>query len=283
MSDDTYGDEQTPQESAPESTGGYDTPAESTSPSEDPQYDVPEMGRVPASELVKGYLRQADYTRKTQAIADRARQFQQWEQEKGSYEEAFGQLREFLKDKQRLSQYLAVMGQEAAPPDQDPNEILTASRAQELLSAREQQLQSTFRNQLDQMRQEILTSTLENQYSEAVNQKLARVGEQFPELRSIPGMEGLIRQAVKSQNPTSIEHALSLFDQAAQYYMKTIDSVAQSRVAKSQKTPLSRGIEPPASATPSQRPESRDYNGIRDPRLRDQVMKDIMRIVSSGG
>lgn len=288
---DSY-DDQTSAPDSQDTTGipsPSDTHAESASPpmpsADDPYYDVPNVGRLPVSELVKGYSRQADYTRKTQALAQQARQFQQWDQEKQAYEQALSQLRDFLQDRNRLAQYMAALGGDAQQaPTQDPDEILTAARAQELLAQREQQLQRGFQSQLEQVRQQILTESLENQYSEAVTQKLRALGAQYPELRSIPGMEGLLRQAVKSQNPQGIDEALEMFDQAAQYYMKTIDGLAQSRVAKVQQTPLARGIEPPTAATPAPpRGGADQYTGVRDPRLRDAVIKDIMRIVSSGG
>ena len=289
---DMFSDDQTSQDSSLSSNqeSGYESPSESASPSspDDPHFEVPDVGRVPSSELVKGYLRQADYTRKTQALADRGRQYQQWDQEKQQYEQAMGQLREFLQDKQRISQYLAAMGgqvqEQAQAPSLDPNEILTAARAQELMTQRETLLQQSFQQRMEQMRQEIFTSSLENQYTESVNTKLRGLGEQYPELRQIPGMERLLREAVKSQNPTSIEQALGLFDQAASFYMKTLDGLAQKRVAQVQKTPLARGIEPPNGAAPAPRPDSTaSYAGVRDPRLRNQVVQDIMRIMSSGG
>ena len=92
-------------------------------------------------------------------------------------------------------------------------------------------------------------------------------------------MEVLLRQAVQSQKPRDINEALQLFDQAADFYAKRFKAMVQQTVSRPD-NPVNRGIQPPTNAAPMSEGEPTDFTGIKDPRLRDLVMKDITAALS---
>lgn len=79
--------------------GTNDKPSEeSVTPDEDPEYEVTADGKtekVKLSELKNSYMRQADYTRKTQEIAETRRSL---EQKRAEQDEAYTRLSQVLKD-----------------------------------------------------------------------------------------------------------------------------------------------------------------------------------------
>ncbi len=84
--------EEEPEESEEEDEGDLEESAEEQEQEEDPLFTVTANGEeieVTYDELLKGYSRQADYTRKTQEIAQ---QRQQYEQAKSQYESALPEL-----------------------------------------------------------------------------------------------------------------------------------------------------------------------------------------------
>ena len=95
--------EEEPEESEEDDEGDLEESAEEQEQEEDPLFTVTANGEdieVTYDELLKGYSRQADYTRKTQEIAQ---QRQQYEQAKSQYESALPELMQ-LKE-----QYVSVL------------------------------------------------------------------------------------------------------------------------------------------------------------------------------
>jgi hypothetical protein len=263
-----------------EDTSGADTQGGSINDGQQQQqsdvWDVPGIGQVPREELIKGYLRQQDYTRKTMAMSQRDREAEQLRQNYAAMEATLGQVRAFLQDRAQLENYLRQLP--GGEPEIAPDTILTAAEAQQLMQRQLGTTQNQFAQQVQQAEQRILQNVYEQQYTQSIDSKLREVGTRHPELTRVPGMELLLREAVKSQKPQSIEQVLSLFDQAAAYYSTQLKGLAKQQVAVKPNNPLNRGIEPPSGGAPMPEPEPTEFTGVKDPNLRNLVMQDLMRM-----
>ena len=103
--------EEVPEEETPEEETPEETPEEASEEAGEEEgmekaYEIPGVGEVTEDELVKGYLRQADYTRKTQELAQMRR----------ALEDAYKLLQE------QARQQVAPTAEAEAPPPPSPLE-----------------------------------------------------------------------------------------------------------------------------------------------------------------
>jgi hypothetical protein len=239
------------------------------------EFEIPGVGKVSRDEIVKCYLRQQDYTRKTTAISQKEREFQRVHQQATAMERALIEARTLLSDRAKLAQYLASLpgGEPELPADQ----VLTTADVQALLKRQRTESESVIERRIRETEEKIATQAFEAQYTQTIDSHLRSLGEQHPELKQVPGMERLLREAVSSQNPASIDEALALFSQAAAFYSTRLRGVAKTVVAPPN-NPLNRGLVPPSGGrTPAPDPSGDNFSGVKDPGLRDLVMKDIER------
>lgn len=232
----------------------------------EPTYDVTVGGEtqsVPLSELLKGYSRTADYTRKTQALSERERQYQG---RIGEYEAALGEIANLLDNEELLKQYIAKRFAQAQQVQQQgqPPQQLTMEQIQQLLAQQQQATQG----QMQQLYTTIQTQQLANEYGQQINAKLATLKQQHPSVFFRPGMERLIREEVQQMGPTNVAEALKAFETVVQGYAK--DLAKQGTTAAQL-----RSIEPPGGSPAMPKSED-DFGDIRDPRLRQKVIEDIL-------
>lgn len=250
-------------------------------PADEPTYEVTIGGQkqsVPLSELLKGYSRTADYTRKTQALASERQQYQTREQQ---YQTALREAQQILTNREILEQYLRQMG---ATPQQAhqvaeqtaPDEVLTYAQAQKLLEEREKALEAKWSQQQQGTVQQLQLERLTDQYTQTIDQKLDEIATKYPDLPKIPGMDFMLKQAVRMQQPKTVDQALSLLDQAADYYAAQLGEVVKARTPAPASPP--RGIEPPRGAAPLP-PTQGAFTSVTDPRLRDTVIADFERLI----
>jgi hypothetical protein len=257
---------------------GTPTPSAAAPSTPSDAWDVPGHGSLSRDEIIKGYLRQQDYTRKTMAAAQREREFGSLQQQHSQQEQILQQVRDFLQDRERLSAYLQQLP--GGQPELAPDSILTAAEAQALMQQRLGRTEQQFGERLQQTEQRIIQGIYETQYTQSIDTKLRSLGERYPELTRVPGMEMLLREAVKSQQPQTIEDVMSLFDQAATYYSTQLKGLAKQQVAVQPNNPLTRGILPPSGGAPMPEPEPTDFTGVKDPRLHNLVMQDLQRLAA---
>jgi hypothetical protein len=241
------------------------------------EWDVPGMGRVNRDELIRGYLRQQDYSRKTQQLSQREREYVQTQQQAAQMEAALQQVRGFLSDRAKIAAYLQQMP--GGEPQFQPDQILTAAEAQQLLAQKLGESEQNALRRMQQFRDETLQATYQTQYEQAIDNRLRDIQGRHPELVRVPGMEMLLRQAVASQRPASIDDALSLFDQAASFYSERLRGLAKT-VATQPNNPLNRGIQPPSTGAPAPQGEPTNFTGVKDPNLRGLVMQDLEALLA---
>lgn len=234
----------------------------------EPEFEVTVDGqtlKVPQSELLKGYSRQQDYTRKTQALSEKEKQ---WQGKLQEYEGAFSEIASFLDNEEQIKAYIAkrFAAQQQAqgvPPGQQ--QYLTPQQMEQQL----QKVQQQFEQRLAALQMDMGVQSLAAQMGTQVDAKLAELKGKYPSVFFRPGMERLIREEVGQMRPGSIAEALKAFEEVVGSYAKDL--------AKSTGAPPNvRGIEPPGGV-PTMPTEQGDFSDVRDPRLRQQVINDIMR------
>ena len=261
--------------------GDSSTPGTPAAPTES-SYDVTINGqsqKVPLPELLKGYSRQSDYTRKTQELAERERVYQS---QMHQYESAFGELKGFLEDRNRLGQYYQAMMQEAQAQEAagDPNAYLTAQDAQTMLQQQLQQFAQQQNQQMAQVQHQMQVQQLTEQYTPKVDQKVAELKQRFPALNS-PRTERMLRTEVLSRRPASIDQAHQLLEQVANEINGDISNIFKSQGAPAPSPFLTNGIEPRGGGSPMPSPQS-NFKSVRDPGLRAQIMQDLINAAQPG-
>jgi chaperonin cofactor prefoldin len=273
--------ESTPQESAPQdpssATPGSEPAAGSQAPAD--EWEVPGVGRVTRDELIKGYLRTQDYTRKTMALSGREREYEQLTQQSQALEATLTQIRSYLQDRAWVARHLqALGGSTQESPELAPDAILTAAEAQAMVQRKLGESEQAWQKRLESLEERITTSSYRQQYEGMITAKLTEIGHQHPELKSVPGMEVLLREAVRNQKPATIEEALALYEQAGAFYAERLKGLAKT-AALAPNNPLLKGIQPPNHAAPAAEQTTTEFTGVRDPNLRNQVIADLEAIL----
>lgn len=234
----------------------------------EPEFEVTVDGqtlKVPQSELLKGYSRTADYTRKTQALSEKEKQ---WQGKLSEYESAFAEIASFLDNEEQVKAYIAkrfAQAQQAqgVPPNQQ--QYLTPKQMEQQL----QKVQQQFEHRLAALQMDMGVQSLAAQMGQQVDAKLTELKGKYPNVFFRPGMEKLIREEVGQMKPGSIAEALKAFEDVVSSYAKDLSKAIGG-------APTVRGIEPPGGV-PTMPTEQSDFSDVRDPRLRQQVINDIMR------
>ena len=271
---------------APPSTPPSPTSGQPAAPAADePKYQVTVAGQqmeVPLSELLKGYSRTSDYTRKTQLLAQER---QQWNERESQYQQVLKEAQGILSNREILEQHLRSMGatptqareqaQEALPSG---DEVLTRGQLQQLLAEEKKKWRDEVLAEQQGGFQELQVKQLASEYRTSLDQKLDEIATRHPDLPKIPGMDFVIKQAVQQQKPKNLEQALLLMDEAADFFATQISEVWKAKAAPSS-APTVRGIEPPRGQPPLPPPQNEVYDSVTDPRLRDSVIADLEKLI----
>ncbi len=271
-------------ESTPSTGGGYDSGSESTGsgqgnippqtstapPSDEPLYEVKVGGKVwkvPASELVSGYQRQQDYTKKTMELAHARKQ---WEEQANQWGTERQQLAQFLQNREAVQQYLRkLQGYE------EPNDLMTAEQAQQMMQRQAQQLQSLTQKQIAQAQTESEIRQLQMNYSAEIDRTLQSLLTQHPELQAVKGIEKLIREDVIERGPATIDEAKQAFIAAAKARVDQLRGVFtnQQKQQAVAGAPLRNGIEPPGGS--ALQPVPKQLYKLGDPQLLADAIRDL--------
>jgi len=268
-----------------DSPGSGSAAPPSAPPAEEPAYEVTVAGqvlKVPLSELLKGYSRTSDYTRKTQLLASRSKE---WDERESQYQHVLGEAQQILSNRALLEQHLRSLG---ASPQQatqladqvapQPDDVLTRAQAQQLMEERERKLRDELQGQQSAGFQELHLRQLTTEYSGALDAKLDEIATRHPDLPKIPGMDFVIKQAVKQQKPRSVDQALMMMDEAADYFASQVGEVWKGKAAGMPPQPI-HGIEPPRGSAPRPPAPAETYDSVSDPRLHDAVLQDLERLI----
>jgi hypothetical protein len=275
--------------SAPASDSGQSapdpSPAQGGQPSEaksapDPVVEVDfgdgRVEKLTPKQIKEGYLRQQDYTKKTQELATQRKQAEQ----------VFGEYQKLAQERQEVisllqnPQALMYLAQQQLAASQgsnfDPNAPASLGQAQELAQAQTAQL-AQYVQQLEHAMDErdqqtkaeaaqLVKDQLEYvEYSKSITNTLDKVWETHPVLKAVPEIEDVIRFRVAQMQPQTIEETLQAFEKVGEQVAKQLgekfSEVNKAQSIAKQKL-VNQGIEPPGgSGLPASQPQS-----YRDPK-----------------
>ena len=166
-------------EETPEEVEGEEEEAEEEAP-KDEKFIVKVDGKeieVPKDELIRGYQREADYTRKTQKLAEERKlvesEFQQVREERLTYAQILGQLQQYL--------------QEFEPPEPDWNrlEVEDPTEYARQWTSHQRRQQQKYAVQAEQERlNQVQQAELDKLLKEAIAKEVASLKEKIPEWSS---------------------------------------------------------------------------------------------------
>jgi hypothetical protein len=234
-----------------------------------------------------GYLRQQDYTRKTQEIAEHRKQLApiaEAYQQLATEREQIGQL---FQNPQLLAQWAAQnygpqyaqLVQQALtgqmPAGASPDDIVTAQQAaliaQQQAAVYAQQLEqrvNTLQQQLEGRTQQIVQKGIQEletsqevaKQSQVIDAHITSLFNQHPILSAVPEMEDALRFRVFSREPQTADEALRFFTEEADRQAKVLESKfneINKRVVVEKTKLATHGIEPPGGA--GVQPEPRQF------------------------
>lgn len=250
--------------------GGGDVPSGSPSPSPEQLYDVKVGGKtfkVGLNELLNGYSRHSDYTRKAQELAARERD---WTTRLSHYEKAIQETRALLSDRARLAQILQQLPQGEA---EEGDELLTRGQVEAMRQKWFEEFEQRQQQKLMAERYSSEVESLKQNFLGELKGVYDSMAEQYPLLKKLPLFNEL-RLKVGTFEPQSIADAKALLANEIRELAKENGWEAGSQA---QRAPIP-GIEPPGGAGVMP-PSNNSYSSVRDPRLKNDVLRDIEQIM----
>jgi len=230
-----------------------------------------QVEKVPLKELLSGYSRHQDYTRKTQALAQREAE---WNNRIQQYEQAFQEIYEFLSDRERLRQYLESLG--AEQQQTDPSELATHSDLQKQIEMVQQRNQLLMMQQLQEMEQRLRVEQLTGEFSKQIDAKIQGIFQKYPDLKGIRGIERQLRFEVAQRQPQSLDDALQAFEEVAEALHADLTNVIKQKTVQASSSPLNNGIEPAGGQGPMPAAQP-NFKSVKDARLRELVIQDLLK------
>lgn len=276
------------------SSASQTPPSQATQPGQPPtsaeepavEVEFPDGTRkLTPKEIRDGYLRQQDYTRKTQEIAEMRRQaeqvyraYQQMAQEREQLQEFFQNEENVLRmvaqqygpqAMQRLVNMLAGQQQQPELSPDSPATVEQAARIAEVrarqLEAQIQELKQQFGQNIDQRLAQLRNEQETVEYTKVLDPVVQKIFEENPILSAVEGMEEVIRFKVFKMQPQTVEEAVEAFNTVAKQQAEKLNQkyveLNKQQVVKRQKL-VSQGIEPPGGAPPM--PEARNFRKGND-------------------
>jgi hypothetical protein len=302
MADEMFAGEQEPtgQTGAPEAAGhtrNFDpTPsgASSSQPgataAQEQLFEVKTDGqvlKVPLKELLNGYQRQSTFTRKTTELANQRQEFAQAVQEFQAIARDRDRIRQYYREQfgedigaaaatqiARQQQGAPAM---AGPTANDPEELLTRAQVMQLWKEQEEALRNNWRQEMGEGISQLETERMATEFGKAINAHLGEIFRDNPELSRIPGIANALKAEARMHKPRTLDETKHLISEYAQQKAQAIRDLVASKVgaASVQKQQLNRGILPPGGqVAPPPAPQS--FNKIRDPRLKEQILTDLL-------
>jgi hypothetical protein len=236
---------------------------------------------VDYDELVKGYSRQADYTRSKQELAEQARAIREMESQIKATQEnlskTFGSDPLLAQAAQVAQHYNVPFSQalnavlqyqrsqeqaQATPTPGTPDEIASIAQARQIaaqevaqmqrqVATMQEQIQQWTQQQIEAAKSDIQTSHKSQGYATEINSTLSEIFQQNPILGAVENMEDILRFKVYQADPATVEEAKDLFvkfaSEQAEKLTRQFNEINKSRVVAKEKLTTA-GIEPPGGA-----------------------------------
>lgn len=275
-----------PSTGSPEAPGQLPTSgAPGAPPSPEPVHELKWKGqthKLPLQKVIELAQQGFDYTQGKQALAAKEREYQTQLQ---NYQRAIGEVRQFLSDRAKVKAYYDAMAGGSGAAAADPDQILTAQQAQELMQRQAESQRSEFAKALTQLREEISLNVRAGSYTEKIDQAISGLVSKHPELKVLPNVGRDLKEEAAQMNPGTLEEAIQLVADAAARRAEGVRAffAEQQKATAAGQQPLSRGIEPPANgAAPPPAPSAPTPKNFNSKEFRDLVMSDLQAAFKQG-
>lgn len=243
--------------------------------------------KVPYSRAIELAQKGFDYTQKMQALAKEREDFQSTRQR---YDQAFGEVRAFLQDPQKVEAYYRkLVGQTDAATARaqqtgDPDDVVTAQLLNQKLQEAKQEITGFAEQQLQQLRQQMSTEQLAGQFAQDLNSHIAGLKKAFPELRAIPRIDQILKDDVRGMAPQTLQEAKEMMVEVAKQHQKSIQQfLMDSRKDSGSGNPLKNGIEPAGGAPPlPPKHEDKYPGGIKNPEFKKSIIAELTALAQKG-
>lgn len=231
----------------------------------EPTYDV-DLGNGRIEKLTQSQirdlhgsgLRQADYTKKTQELAQHRQIVEQAAERLQLQMQQFEAVQRLQSNPELAKQFLQQQQQAA-----DPNRPVTAADLQQFQQQLVQQQQA-----LQQGAQAYVENRLQvANMAESINATLNEVYKETPALKQLPELEDVMRYRVAQLNPQSLEEAQQAFKNVAKDLASSLGISAVNRQQQQQQASqqlAATGTQPPGGAAVGQQKPNFYNKGKRD-------------------
>jgi len=229
-----------------------------------------------------GFMRNADYTRKTQEAArlrTEAESLQeQVEQAKQTLQQRETQINEVLGNPEKVAAWYQMLLANRQQAGQTP------AQAQAGAQVDLQQLQAQLREETQQYvtkaTEELEVRQLAASYTQTLQQATDALKDQYPQLKAVRGIDRILREEVQQMKPATLAEAKDMLASAAKAQAEELDTYITERQKKAAagKTQAT-GIEPPGGK--GVLPAPKKYKGVDDPEAIGDLTAQIQKLMEA--
>ena len=209
-----------------------------------------EEQEVSLKDLRSGFMRQQDYTQKTQATAEDRRSLEAAAQQLQQREAA---LTELLGDPQKLMQLVAARGGQQQQPDVplSDTDVPTVGTLKKLLGESQTQVRQEQAAVQQQMQQQQVVQQMES----TANDAFGEVFYNIPDLKEIPFVGDTLKKMALEDNPKTLEQMRASIVVAGKKLAKQLNMKPPKKATPQAAAQLQSGIEPPGGSVAPPAPD----------------------------
>lgn len=271
--------------SAPESASA-DTPVQAASPTQIPSdpaqpsaQAAPQEPPLDPQEQERGYLRDADYRKKTMALADERRAFEAQQQSELAQRQAYEQRIQQAEYERRLlndPNFLAQRWNELQANTPDPNTPITLAQAQQLVAQQSQAVLNQARTEQTAAFFETEKERYKLEYQNDMSRHVTTIVKDNPILKRIPGINDTLDKEAKDLGPKSVDEYKQFIKDRAEWHTsdwkKFIGDHEQAAIMRH--TSVSKpAINPPGGHVPATQAAPKHKFGSQN--LHDSIKADL--------
>lgn len=186
-----------------------------------PQQAAPPEPLPDPQEQERGYLRDADYRKKTMALAEERRTFEAQRQQeiaqRQAYEQRLQQYDRLANDPNSLAQRYAELTQAQAQMP-DPNTPITLAQAQQLVAQQSQAVLNQARAEQTAAFFETEKERYKLEYQNEMGRHVSTIVKDNPILKRIPGIDETLDKEAKNLGPKSVEEYKQFVKDRAEWH-----------------------------------------------------------------
>lgn len=202
-----------------------------------------EKQEVSVKDLRAGFMRNQDYTQKTQTIADQRRELETIAGQMQQREQAFTDM---MQDPQKILALAAgQQGKAQKQPELADTDVPTVATIKQLMA----QEREVVRAEAGQAQQQMQQQQVVQQMEAAAKTAFTKVYDAIPDIKDVPFVEDTLKKMALEEKPDSLEKMQAAIVKAGSTLSKTYGFKAKSEPKTAPSSKLKGGIEPPGGST----------------------------------